>query len=178
MRTENLSATASNQLYFAYGSNLWPPRLEQRVGPCRKRGIASLPGYHLRFHKRGQDGSGKGDAYRTDDRADFVIGALFELSARQCELLHGFEGRDYMPHDIIVRQDALELSVFTYLVVPQAIQPGLQPYSWYKDFVICGARYFEMPASYVQALVEQPAKQDPNPTRHEENRLILALSPD
>ena len=45
--------------YLAYGSNLFPPRLSARIGIRGVLGTIELPGYQLRFNKRGADGSGK-----------------------------------------------------------------------------------------------------------------------
>ena len=49
-------------LYFAYGSNLHPERLRERVPSAESLGVARLEAHVLRFHKRGRDGSGKCDA--------------------------------------------------------------------------------------------------------------------
>ena len=53
--------------YLAYGSNLHPVRLTERVPSARFLGLTSLFGYQLRFHKRHEpDGSGKCNMYHTD----------------------------------------------------------------------------------------------------------------
>ena len=44
-------------LYAAYGSNLHPARLSRRAPSAEFVGTALLPGWELRLHKRGQDGS-------------------------------------------------------------------------------------------------------------------------
>jgi hypothetical protein len=45
--------------YLAYGSNLHPIRLRQRVNSARLIATLSLPGYRVLFNKRGQDLSAK-----------------------------------------------------------------------------------------------------------------------
>ena len=45
--------------YIAYGSNLHPVRLRERLPSARLVGPAFLPGRTLEFHKRSVDGSAK-----------------------------------------------------------------------------------------------------------------------
>lgn len=52
--------------YFAYGSNLCVRRLRRRVPSARALGPARLDGWTLRWHKRGEDGSGKCSIARPD----------------------------------------------------------------------------------------------------------------
>lgn len=46
-------------LYFAYGSNLHPIRLEDRLGKVKLYGIGKLNYTEIHFHKTGCDSSGK-----------------------------------------------------------------------------------------------------------------------
>lgn len=46
-------------LYFAYGSNMDPGRMCERVGRVPEGRRACLRDHELRFNKRGQDGKGK-----------------------------------------------------------------------------------------------------------------------
>ena len=82
-------------LYFGYGSNLLAARIERRLGPCEWLGAASFAGHALRFHKRGGDGSGKCDAFRTGDPGDRLWGGLFRLDDRQLAELDRIEGPGY-----------------------------------------------------------------------------------
>ena len=164
-------------LYFAFGSNLWPPRLEQRVGECLHIGAAWVDGYQMRFQKVGTDGSGKGDLALTNRGADRVHGALYELSPAQKASLHQFEGDQYVPSEITVFADHGPLLAFTYIAVPEATRPGLLPYEWYKAFVVRGASHFDLPSDYQRQLAATPAKTDPNQKRHETNWAIVDLPP-
>ncbi|MDH3909632.1 MAG: gamma-glutamylcyclotransferase, partial [Gammaproteobacteria bacterium] len=49
----------STSLYAAYGSNLHPRRLRERIKSATLRGTSFLHKYTLQFHKRGQDRSAK-----------------------------------------------------------------------------------------------------------------------
>ena len=65
--------------YFAYGSNMSLLRLRERVPSAERLGVFKLEQHVLRFHKIGIDGSGKCDAFLTEDPNASVIGALFEI---------------------------------------------------------------------------------------------------
>jgi len=73
--------------YFAYGSNLHPPRLRERTPSARVRGKALLRGYRLKLHKRGRDLSAKCDAARTGRREDLVRGVVYRIARGERRLL-------------------------------------------------------------------------------------------
>jgi len=77
------SEMSSPMRYFAFGSNMWVPRIEARLDRCTLVCAAWMDGWALRFHKRGRDGSGKCDAFRTDAPRDRLRGIVYELSAAQ-----------------------------------------------------------------------------------------------
>ena len=54
-----MKARQSTSLYAAYGSNLHPRRLRERIRSATLRGTSFLHKYTLQFHKRGQDRSAK-----------------------------------------------------------------------------------------------------------------------
>jgi hypothetical protein len=86
------SATGSNPLYFAYGSNMSTPRLRYRVPGCRFAFVARLPNYKVCFHKRSKDGSAKCNAFRTAEPTDAVIGAVYEIPTNEKPSLDRAEG--------------------------------------------------------------------------------------
>ena len=65
---------------LAYGSNLLLARMRGRAPSAEPVTTVRLPGYALRFHKRGRDGSGKADAFFTGRGQDVVCGVVYELS--------------------------------------------------------------------------------------------------
>ena len=80
-------------LYFAYGSNMPKALIEERVGPCKRIGVAYITGYALRFHKESQvDHTGKCDAYCTGDPTDRVWGAIYRLTQDQIAEMDELEG--------------------------------------------------------------------------------------
>lgn len=172
-------------LYWAFGSNMSRARLEMRVGPTVLLGCARADRYDLRFHKRGKDGSGKCDAYFTDDEAHSMYGAVFELTDEQAVVLDGFEGADYErkaievtllspPEDRGAAGDTCDVDA--YIVRPNAIVPGLSPFSWYHAFVLTGAIDAGLPTDYIDVIRGIDCIVDPDRARHAENEAILNAS--
>ncbi len=151
--------------YLAYGSNMWPRRIELRLGPCEVVGVASLNGYALRFHKRGGDGSGKCDAFHTASPADCLYGVVYSLTQAQRDLLDDFEGPGYASRDIPVRTRSGMLTAYVYVAKIGHVAAGLQPFSWYKSIVEAGARTHELPAQYIESIASVRASPDPDADR-------------
>jgi hypothetical protein len=61
--------------------------------------------------------------------------------------------------------------VCTYIADASFIDDSLQPYSWYKDFVLAGAEEHGLPAEYVESrIVAVHAIGDPDPQRQQARR--------
>ncbi len=153
--------------YFAYGSNMSLARLRQRLPQARWLGPASLAGYQLRFHKVGQDGSGKCDAFHTGDDADLLHGVLYHIEPSEKRRLDQFEGlgRGYDEREVPVLAPALGgVSALTY--VATLIDASLQPFGWYKQHVLVGAREAGLPANYINAIQRLPHAEDHDRDRH------------
>ena len=160
-------------LYFGYGSNMLAARIEGRLGPCERVGAASLPGYTLRFHKRGGDGSGKCDAFRTGNPADQVWGALFGLAREQLDELDRIEGPGYERATVEVTAPEGSLKADLYVAKPDAVEPGLPPFGWYREMVLAGARELDLPRDYIDAIKAVRPAVDPSAERVARNRDIL-----
>jgi len=162
-------------MYFAYGSNLHPVRLGERVPSSELVDVGRLPGHRLRFHKRGRDGSGKCDAVRTGVADDVVWGAVFRLAAHERPQLDAAEGlgHEYHLHDTVVEGRTRRHTVFTYLAHPATLDDALRPYDWYHRLVLAGARLHEFPASYVEVIEAVDSHPDPDRDRAEQHRLLL-----
>ena len=161
--------------YFAYGSNLWPPRLQARAASCIPTTRAILPGYQLRFHKLGRDGSAKCDACFTGNDAHQVEGVIYTLLAQERAALDRAEdlGRGYDAHWLDVESEAGVVEVLTYRARSEMVVAGLKPFSWYREYILKGALYHHLSSGYVEQIVRQPAVSDPDRTRVEQNDAIL-----
>jgi AIG2-like family len=168
------SATGSAMLYFAYGSNMSTPRLRYRVPGCRFTFVARLPNYKLCFHKRSNDGSAKCNAFGTAKPTDAVIGAVYEIPTNEKPALDNAEGLGSDHHEEIVRvlsPKGEEVAVRTYIADGTFIDESLQPYSWYKDFVLAGAEEHKLPPEYVEGCIRAVhAIRDPDPQREQKRR--------
>ena len=163
----------SEILYLAYGSNMLPRRIELRLGPCASVGVARLPGYALRFHKRGRDGSGKCDAFLTGDPADVLYGVIYALSVTQRAMLDELEGTGYGSREVRVETRAGPLSAYAYVARPGHTDSELRPFHWYKSIVEAGARAHGLPAPYIDDIVATSARVDPDVERSSLNLAII-----
>jgi gamma-glutamylcyclotransferase (GGCT)/AIG2-like uncharacterized protein YtfP len=155
-------------LYFAYGSNMYTKRLQSRVPSARVVTPVSLPDYKLFFHKRGTDGSGKGDIKKRDDSV--VYGIIYEIKAEEKVVLDRIEGSGYEDVTIQIPIENQSIEVFSYLAKENHIDQSLHPYSWYKQLVLAGAKEHSLPQEYVKEIQEVKSIKDP-----EEERAKLEL---
>lgn len=161
-------------LYFAYGSNLWRPRLERRVGRLPPPKVGRLRDYALRWHKRSEDGSGKCNIVAST--GDVTYGALYQLSSRQMEILDAIEGvgAGYLRDDTLgIDCDESVVTAAAYVAETTYIDERLQPYAWYRDLVIAGANDLGFPASYIDRLQQQAYDVDADVDRDQAARDIL-----
>lgn len=154
----------SSYRYAAYGSNLHPGRLRERVPSATHLGTCFLASYSLRFHKRGKDdGSGKCNIIAGDSG---VFVAIFEIAEIERKELDRFEGLGYGYN----RQE-IQVPEYgpcsTYIADPGAIDETLRPLDWYKEYVLRGARFHGLPFDYVAALESVAADGDSDRLRSE-----------
>ncbi len=166
--------------YFAYGSNMHPARLRERVPSCNVVGTAMLRGYGLRFHKRSIDGSAKCNALYTGDSSDRVMGVIYQIVAGEKEVLDSFEflGNGYHQSEVQVTLGDKPECAFAYFAEPQFIDETLRPYIWYKEFVVAGARLHRIPEGYIKEVEFVEAIEDPDPMRAERNLRLLKKTED
>ncbi|MDQ7011407.1 MAG: gamma-glutamylcyclotransferase family protein [Mariprofundaceae bacterium] len=154
--------------YFAYGSNMHPLRLGERVPSCRARGVAELPAWRLCFNKRGADHSAKCNMIHTGRPSDHVLGVVYDIAAGEKPALDRVEG-GYYTATMSVMMDGGRLDVFTYLADRDMVDGALMPFDWYLEMVTCGAAHHRLPASYIQRISESRMMMDKNPERRRGN---------
>ena len=150
--------------YLAYGSNLHPLRLRERVPSARLLDVLELPEYRLGFHKLGRDGSGKCSIIHTRNPDDSIFAALYKIAAREKADLDCVEckGCGYSDVGIRVNQDKISHSCFTYIAQSTHIDASLRPYHWYKSLVTLGAEYLGLPSWYTEAIHSVESVEDPD----------------
>src|SRR5258707_9006387 len=139
--------------YFAYGSNLFEARLKARVPNASFVEVARLQNHALRFHKRSDDGSAKCNVVLSV--GDVVIGAIFEVPPEEKSVLDHAEGlgQGYEERAVVVlNEDGSARTPVTYVATEEHIDDSLQPYTWYKEYVIRGARNHGFPDGYIEVI--------------------------
>ena len=146
---------------FAYGSNLDPARMQERVVSARWVTRSVLPRHELRFHKRGwRDGTGKANAFATARTADTVYGVIWEIDAEHLADLDRHEGlgigyeRELRLFSAFVDDEPVKIEAWVYLATPDAIDDTLLPMKWYVKHVLRGALKNGFPGPVIQKLRE------------------------
>ena len=165
--------------YFAFGSNLLLTKMTKVVPSAVPGGRARLSGYRLKFHKESCDGSAKCDAYGTGDERDVLHGVVYEIDEKEKPNLDRAEGlgSGYNEVGIEVKGDRGPVTAFMYVADSEYIDNTLQPYTWYKQYVLEGARQHGLPESYIEENVTRvKAIEDPDTERDREKRYLLVSS--
>ncbi len=160
--------------YFAYGSNLHPLRLQLRVPSAKLLCTARLLRCRLRFHKAGLDDSGKCSIVRTCDQSDLVYGAVFSMLGTELALLDAAEGPGYYRESLQVLAPEGTIEVFAYIARPSHVDGAAVPFNWYRELVLCGARFCSFPAEYLARLQTVPVKPDPDTGRAQLNANLIS----
>ena len=164
-------------LYFAYGSNMCGGRLvaSNRVPSACAITVGRIAGHSLRWHKLSNDGSGKADAYFTGIDADAVLGVLFEIDGMEKPALDRAEGlgSGYVEKKVVIEAtDGAKHMAVTYVADDTHIDDSLKPYTWYKRFVVEGAKKHGLEPRYIRELEEQPATRD-HDVRREKREMAI-----
>ncbi|MDE2880393.1 MAG: gamma-glutamylcyclotransferase [Acidobacteriota bacterium] len=165
--------------YFAYGSNLLTRRLRDpaRAPSAVALGVASAPGFVMRFHKIGTDGSGKCTLIPSGDDADVVYGVLYEFADSDAAGLDGEEGvhlGGYARCSVRLRlPNGGTTQAMTYTAGGQYIDASCLPFDWYRDLVVAGAREHGLASAYIRELKRTPAVPDPDAARAASARRLL-----
>lgn len=150
-------------LYFAYGSNLSSARLLHRLPAAESLGVARLQGFSLNFHKRGMDGSAKCNAFAGTGA---IYGVLYHINSADQARLDAIEGLDtgYRAAQVEVNLNENMQSALTYLATH--IDGRLQPFDWYLEHVLTGAREWRLPHHYITAIESVETIPDPDRGRY------------
>ena len=158
---------------FAYGSNMLSSRIQERCPSARALGVVELQGHELKWHKRSKDGSGKCDVVQTKDEKRIVYGVLFEIAESEKRELDKAEGlgNGYEEKQVQVVFEGKQRAATLYAATNT--DSSLKPYTWYKAFVVAGAKEHKLPSEYIRQLEAVEATQDPDTKRHERNTQLL-----
>ena len=150
--------------YFAYGSNMLTRRLADpsRAPSAVACGKAIAPGFVVRFHKVGADGSGKCTLVAVDGESEVAHGVLYEVSYADCARIDRVEGvhtGGYVRNSVELRlANDRTVTAMTYLAGARYVDASRVPFDWYRDLVVAGAIEHRLPASYVDELMRAPGR--------------------
>lgn len=159
--------------YAAYGSNLHPVRLSERVPSAQLTGKGALEGWTLRFHKLSKDGSGKCNIIK--DESQLVYVAIYEIDDSEKPILDNVEGvgYGYQSEEVFVKGYG---TCFTYIAEDTHIDDSLRPYTWYKELVLVGCEYLKIPVSYIESIQSVDAMEDVDEQRVAKNMALLVCA--
>lgn len=136
--------------YFAYGSNMPIKRLQARVPSASFLAVGTVVQHSLRFHKAGSDKSAKCDAFNTGADTDILWGVVFEMPSRQRPALDAAEGLGF-GYDAkqveVITTSGESHNALTYYAIK--LDSTLQPFDWYLNHVLTGAREAKLPEDYI-----------------------------
>jgi cation transport regulator ChaC len=142
--------------YFAYGSNLYKPQMQARVGECEKSKKAYLKGWRLIFNVYSKRWSGgTANITKTDDPRDVVYGVIYPLSLQQLEILTKYES--VSPKDIQVLSEGKHIDAKTYIFKQD--KPPQKPASQYVETIISGLKQHDYGEDVIQT-VRNPVRVD------------------
>jgi hypothetical protein len=157
--------------YAAYGSNLHPRRLRERIEHAKLVGTSFLKQHTLQFHKRGQDESAK-CSFSSCGQGMHV--AIYEVNESGKQVLDRIEG-------VGKGYDVASLHVpgigecFTYIAARTHIDDFLQPFDWYREMVLLGCHSHAFPGAYCDSIAAVPTIADPDEDRRKKNWGIVEL---
>lgn len=167
----------AKQLYYlAYGSNLHPLRLVERVPSAKFMFTFALEQFRLLFEKRGQDNSAKCNIRPTGQASDTVYAAMYQISARHKSLLDEFEGlgAGYIDQRLQVSHQGRCFDCFSYIAQPGHIVSDMKPYHWYKALVLHGAQHLHFPAAYLSFIAGVDSMPDGDLQREKVHHALIA----
>ena len=129
------------ELYFSYGSNMNPARMNLRKAFFKSRVPAKLIGYQLSFTFKRPDGFASANI--TPQAGCTVHGALYTLEEGGLDKLDEFEGvsmGNYARQKVLVELGGSEspVEVTTYIVTKEFYKEGLKPTEEYLGNLLAG----------------------------------------
>lgn len=159
--------------YFAYGSNLHPIRLQDRIPRARLKQIGYLSGFRLTWNMHGRDDSAKCNIQHTGDESDYCYGAVYTISTADKSVLDEYERR-YYTREVEVLVDRQLQRCFTYVAEDAHLTDTLQPFCWYLDLVYHGGVFLGFPDHYIERLKSTPFQRDHDETRRQRHEELVA----
>ena len=144
--------------YFAYGSNMNPQRISDRIGRMPDAQSARPTDYVLRFNKRSKDDPRQGYANIEPCEGSEAPGVLFGLTEEDLKRLDRKEGVGigHYEHLPVVVETAGEEQVqaVAHIACTEWKADGLLPSQEYLDHLLAGRDW--LPEAHVRWLAQHP----------------------
>jgi gamma-glutamylcyclotransferase len=161
-----------SQNVFAFGSNMCSGRFrDYGVSPAGPGLPAKLPGYCLQFNKKSTDDK-SGKANLAPREGSDVWGVLYTISDDDLTKLDRGEGGYRRVRLQVYLTDNTSATAWVYVAIKPSDDPALRPYTWYKRFLVEGAREHSLPTQYIGTLEDIDAIQDSNEARDRRKRAL------
>ena len=145
--------------YFAYGSNLYAPQIEQRCPDSEYIKNVRLDGWLFRISPK----HGGANIVQTNNNEDHVWGALYTLSDNDIETLNLYEGIDDNEYtQIHIDIEGIDEKTLTY-VVPDCSGHD-RAYKDYHERILAGLKQRGICNLYIGKFEEQKPKQENHPS--------------
>ena len=137
--------------------------------------------YELSFGKESQDGSGKCNITKTENKSE-VHGVLFSIPENEKTDLSRAEGANSnqpsgykIIDDFVVRTEKGDKKTVTYIATRTGTDDKTRkPFDWYKEQVVQGAKDYKLSSWYIEKIVKDfTAKTDDNRVRDKRERAYL-----
>jgi gamma-glutamylcyclotransferase len=158
---------------FAYGSNMCSGRFRHyRVNPQGEGLSAVLSDYRLRFNKLSKDGSAKANVepYATGQ----VRGVIYAIPDGDLQVLDAGEVGYRRTKMQMQTHEGDITEAWIYIASEPSDDPDLRPYTWYRRFLVEGAREHSLPPEYIAQLERIEAVQDPKSQRDGKMRALAS----
>ena len=156
--------------YFAYGSNLLPSRIQQRLGSIVSIGKAILIDHQLNFSKVSIDGSGKCSIWSFAGQS--VYGVVYDLALESKNLLDEIEGVG-KGYESVMYDISGYGECFAYVAQAPYIDNNVAPYEWYKQLVLEGCRFHSFHSEYIRMVESFDSVPDHNEHRTKDNLRLI-----
>lgn len=143
---------------------------EYSVVPEGRGRPALLQNYRLCFNKKSDDGSGKANI--EEYSGGEMWGVIYTMSEADLRRLDRGEVGYHREKVTVNMPDGVPTEVWVYVANESTKQAKLRPYSWYKRFLVEGAKEHGLPATYVEALQRIDADEDKNVARDSKKRSL------
>lgn len=145
-------------LYFAYGSNMDPKRIQKRINRVPPKESAALSGHKLYFNKQADKKPGIGHANIMPTEGETVHGILYQVTENELSQIDDCEGVSSGYYSrltvTVLPEDGQEVAAVTYIACPDKISDGLLPERSYLDHLLAGQD--DLPEAYWCSLSNHP----------------------